>query len=118
MVKEELLEEHPEIVSKLVGTSQRATDWINQHPDEAAVIMARQLSVTGQTVLPARAAEVATKFEITPEVLLRSMGRLEYTPAVDSDTVQEVIDYMAELGYIKSSFNAKDILDLSFLEDE
>ncbi|MDY6875053.1 MAG: ABC transporter substrate-binding protein [Chloroflexota bacterium] len=116
VVKEELLEEHPEIVSKLVGTSQRATDWINQHPDEAADIVARQLSVTEQTVLPAQAAEVAAKFEIMPEVLLRSMGRLEYTTAVDPSMVQEVIDYMAELGYIKSSFEAKDILDLSFVK--
>ena len=116
VVKEELLEEHPEVVSKLVGTSQRATDWINQHPDEAADIMARQLSVTGQTVLPAKAAEVAAKFEITPEVLLRSMGRLEYTTAVDPSMVQEVIDYMAELGYIKSRFEAQDILDLSFVK--
>ena len=116
VVREELLEEHPEVLSKLVGTSQRATDWINQHPDEAAVIVARQLSVTGQTVLPAQAAEVAAKFEMTPEVLLRSMGRLEYTTAVDPSMVQEVIDYMAELGYIKSSFEAKDILDLSFVK--
>lgn len=116
VVKEELLEEHPEIVSKLVGTSQRATDWINQHPDEGATIMARQLSVTGQTVLPAEAAEVAARFEITPEVLLRSMGRLEYTTAVDPSMVQEVIDYMAELGYIKSGFKAEALLDLSFVK--
>jgi len=115
VVKEELIEEHPEIVSRLVRVSQRATDWINQHPDEAAVIMARQLSVTGQTVLPAKAAELTTKFEITPEVLLRSMDRLEYTTAIDPGTVQEVIDYMAELGYIRNSFQAEDILDLSFV---
>jgi len=28
------------------------------------------------------------------------------------------IDYIAGLGYIKSSFSAGDILDLRFLEDE
>jgi len=116
VVKEELIEEHPEIVNRLVKTSQKATDWINQHPDEAAAIMARQLSVTGQTVLPAKAADVAAKFEITPEVLLRSMGRLEYTTAVDPSMVQEMIDYMAGMGYIKNSFEAEDILDLRFLK--
>ncbi|MEA3375616.1 MAG: ABC transporter substrate-binding protein [Chloroflexota bacterium] len=115
VVKEELIDQHTEVVRRLVRTSQRATDWINQHPDEAAVIMARQLSVTGQTVLPAEAAEVAARFEITPEVLLRSMGRLEYTTAIDAKMVQEVIDYMAEIGYIRSSFRAEDILDLRFL---
>jgi NitT/TauT family transport system substrate-binding protein len=110
VVKEELIEEHPEIVSRLVRTSQRATDWINQHPDEAAAIVARQLSVTEQTVLPAEAAEVAARFEITPEILLRSMGRLEYTTEIEPRAIQEVIDYMAELGYIRSSFDAEDIL--------
>jgi NitT/TauT family transport system substrate-binding protein len=111
VVKAELLEEHPEVVSRLVRASQRATDWINQHPDEAAAITARQLSLTRPTALPAEA-----KFEITPEALLRSMSRLEYTSTVDPGTVQETIDYMAELGYINSSFEAQDILDLRFLE--
>ena len=114
VVTEELAETHPETVRSLVRTSQRATDWINQHPDEAAAIMARQLSVTGQTVFPAEAAEIASTFEITPNILLRSMARLEYTTALDPGMVQEVIDYMAELGYIRSSFKAEDILDLSF----
>lgn len=116
VVTEELIDQHPEVVRRLVRTSQRATDWINQHPDEAATIVARQLSVTRQTVLPVEAAQVAARLEITPEVLLRSMGRLEYTTAVDPGTVQDTIDYMAELGYIKSRFEAKDILDLGFLE--
>lgn len=116
VVTEELAQTHPETVRSLVRTSQRATDWINQHPDEAAVIMARQLSITGQTVFPAEEAEIAATFEITPDVLLRSMARLEYTTDLDPAMVQEVIDYMAELGYIKSSFEAEDILDLSFAE--
>jgi len=116
VVKEELIEEHPEIVNRLVRVSQRATDWINQHPDEAAVIMARQLSVTGQRVLPAGAADIASGFEITPEILRCSMGRLEYTTAIDPDTVQGVIEYMVELGYIRSGLEAEDILDLRFLK--
>ncbi len=36
VVKEELLEEHPEVVSKLVGTSQRATDWIKLQTSRAS----------------------------------------------------------------------------------
>jgi hypothetical protein len=30
--------------------------------------------------------------------------------------VQQMIDYMAELGYISASFDANEILDLSFIE--
>lgn len=61
-------------------------------------------------------ADIATKTEITPEVLLRSMNRLEYTTDIDLAVIQDAIDYVAQLGYIKSSFKAGDILDLSFIK--
>jgi len=118
VVKEDLIREHPEIVRKLVRVSQKATDWANQYPDEAAEVVARQLQATEGEVFPAEAVEVAAKLEITPEVLLRSMARLEYTTAIEPRIVQETIDYIAELGYIKEAFRAEDILDLRFLEDE
>jgi NitT/TauT family transport system substrate-binding protein len=116
VVKQSLIDEHPEAVQKLVNVTQTATDWINEHPEEAAEIVASQLQAASGKVFPAEAAEVATQLEITPQVLLRSMGRLEYTTAIDPAEIQATIDYVATLGYIKSSFNAEDILDLSFLE--
>ena len=115
VVKEELIKKHPEIVRKLVRVTQRATDWINEHPDQAATIMAKQLLLTERKILPAKAAQIAGKIEITPNVLVRSMARIEYTTDISPETVQEVIDYMAGLGYIKDCFKAEDILDLSFL---
>jgi len=115
VVKEELLREHPETVKKLVKVTQKATDWINQHPNEAADVLARQFSATGEKIFPLKAAKVATRLENSPQIFLRSMGRLEYTTTIDPDMVQQEIDHLAELGYIKSSFNAKDILDLRFL---
>jgi len=111
VVKQDLINNHPEVVKKLVTVSQKATDWVNEHPDEAAEIMARQFRVSSEP-------EVTNKLEITSEVLLRSMGRLEYTTDIDPKVVQATIDYLAGLGYIKSSFNAEDILDLTFLEGE
>ena len=116
VVKEALIKKDPDIVSRLVKVTQKATDWVNQHPNEAGAIMARQFSVTGERILPAKAAEVAAKLEITPKVLLRSMGRLEYTTSINPGTVQEVIDYIQHLGYIKKAFDAEDILDLRFLK--
>jgi NitT/TauT family transport system substrate-binding protein len=44
------------------------------------------------------------------------MNRLEYTTDIDLAVVQDAIDYVARLGYIKSSFKAGDILDLSFIK--
>ena len=118
VVKEDLINSRPEVVRKLVEVSQRATDWGNQYPEEAAEVVARRLQATGREVLPVEVADVASALEITPGVLLRSMQRLEYTTDIDPEMVQDTIDYIAKLGYIKSSFNAGDILDLRFLEDE
>jgi len=116
VVKEKLITENPETVRRLVKVTQKATDWINQHPGEAANITARQLSVTGEKILPAKVAKVAAKIEITPEVLLRSMGRLEYITSINPGKVKEMIDYIQHLGYIKKAFKAEDILDLRFLK--
>ena len=115
VVKEKLITENPETVRRLVKVTQKATDWVNQHPGEAANITARQLSVTGEKILPAKVAKVAAKIEITPEVLLRSMGRLEYITSINPGKVKEIIDYIQHLGYIKKAFKAEDILDLRFL---
>jgi len=116
VVKQDLLDNHPEVVRKLVEVSRRATDWANQNPEEAAEIMARQLQVAGGGIFPVEVAEVAANLEITPEVIYRSMARLEYTLSIDPEVVQQTIDYLAQLGYIRSSFPAEDILDLRFIE--
>jgi len=117
VIKEELIRDHPEVVKKLVKISQKAIDWINQHPQEAAEIVARQLQEAGGSLFPVEIADIATKTEITPEVLLRSMNRLKYTTDIDLAVIQDTINYVAQLGYIKNSFNAEDILDLSFMEE-
>jgi len=116
VVKDELIRDHPEAVEKLVKISQKATDWINQYPQEAAEIVARQLQEAGGSLFPVEIADMATKTEITPEVLLRSMNRLEYTTDIDLAVIQDAIDYVAQLGYIKNSFEAGDLLDLSFIK--
>ena len=116
VVKDKLIRDHPDLVRKLVKVSQKATGWINQHPQEAAEIVARQLQEAGGNLFPVEIADMATKTEITPEFLLRSMNRLEYTTDIDLAVVQDAIDYVARLGYIRSSFKAEDILDLSFIK--
>jgi NitT/TauT family transport system substrate-binding protein len=116
VVKEDLIENNPELVKKLVKVTNKATDWINAHPDEAAVVMARQLGGVGDALLPAQVAELSAQLEITPEVMLRSINRMEFTTDIDPVEVQDTIDYVTGLDYIKSSFDANDILDLSFLK--
>ena len=118
IVTDDLIRDHPEIVKKLVEVTERGTQYIHEHPEDAATIVAGELQVAGKEVLPLEIGEVVAGLEITPEAILRSLTtKMECTTAIDPVMVQEVIDYLAELGYI-DSFDAQDILDLSFLEDE
>ncbi|MDD4987087.1 MAG: ABC transporter substrate-binding protein [Dehalococcoidales bacterium] len=115
VVKQSLLDDNPDVVEKLVQVTQKATDWSNENPEEVAVIMARQLGGVGSSLQPVEVADVVAQLEITPQVLLRSMERLDYTTDIDPDVVQETIDYLVGLGYIKDSFDAMEILDLRYL---
>jgi NitT/TauT family transport system substrate-binding protein len=116
VVKQDLIENSPDVVARLVEVSQKATDWANENLEEAAEVMARQLGIAGSDIMPQALGDSSGSLEITAGALLRSMERLDYTLSIDPDMVQQMIDYMAELGYISASFDANEILDLSFIE--
>jgi NitT/TauT family transport system substrate-binding protein len=116
VVKADLLTNQPDVVKRLVKVLKKATDWINKEPADSAEIMARQLNAVGGNIFPTQMADVVAKLEITPAIVQRSMDRLDYTTGIDIVQVQATIDYMAGLGYISSSFNAAEILDLQFIK--
>ncbi len=99
IVKRELIEDDPETVRKLVLVTQRATDRINDDPDEAAAVLAEEL-------------------DTELEIIKKSMSRLNYTTQIDARSVQEMIDYMVELGYIEEGMRAEDMLDTTFLQED
>jgi len=114
---DDLIRDHPEVVRKLVKITQRGILYIHQHPEDVATIAAGELTVAGKEVLPLKIGKIAAQLEITPEIILRSLTtKMECTTAVDPKIVQEEIDYLAELGYIKEGIRAEDILDLRYLE--
>lgn len=118
IVTDDLIKDHPEIVRKLVKVTQKGIQYIHEHPEEAAAISASALSGAGKEIFPLQVGKKANKIDITPEVILRSLTKkMKCTTAIDPQIIQEEINYMAELGYIKNSFHAEDILDLSFLRD-
>ena len=98
VVKTDLIENDPETVRKLVKVTQKATSWINENPERTAVILANLL-------------------DTKPEVINKSMSRLNYTTDIDAESVQEMIDYMVKLGYIEEGLKAEGILDTRFLRD-
>ena len=114
-VKENLIRDRPELVHRLLKVCQRATRWINEHPDEASELVARRLQVTGQKVFPLDKALMASPFAITRRDMMRSMNRLFYSTAIDPRVIKNTIDYLLALGYIKKEMRAEDILDLRYL---
>jgi len=116
VVRTELMKNNPDLVRRLVKITQRATAWVNEHPDETAEIMAKQLQVAGEKIFLAKEAEITANLEITPEVISHSMDRVEYAININPRVVQDTIDYMVELGYIKERSKAADILDLTYLQ--
>ena len=114
-VKKTLIRDRPELVYRLLKVCRRATRWINEHPDEAAELVARMLQITGERVFPLDKALMASQFTITRQDMTRSMNRLLYTTAIDPKVIQNTIDYLLALGYIKKEMRAEDILDLRYL---
>jgi len=115
VVRTELIKNNPDLVIGLVKVTQKATAWINEHPDDTAEIMAKQLRVAGEEIFLAKEAKLTANSEITPEVISRSMDRVEYATNINPRIVQDMIDYMVGLGYIKEGIKAADILDLRYL---
>ncbi|MDD3580725.1 MAG: ABC transporter substrate-binding protein [Desulfobacca sp.] len=115
VVREELIQEYPEIVQKLVKVTARATQFINAHPAEAAEIVAGELQVAGKKLFPVKAIAVAAKLVITPPVILKSLTlSLTNTTEIKATDIQQAIDTCVELGYIKEAFPAEEFIDLSF----
>ncbi|MGB3460007.1 MAG: ABC transporter substrate-binding protein [Halobacteriota archaeon] len=99
VVKTDLIENDPETVRKLVWVTQKATNWLNANPDPTTIILANVL-------------------DTEPEVINRSMSRLNYTTDIDAESVQEIIDCMVRQGYIEEGLSANEILDTRFLRGE
>lgn len=116
VVKEELVKDHPDIVRKLVKITKRGIEFINKNPEEASRIVSKVLSITGEKVFPLKISRIASKLKILPEDIKRSlMFKMINTHRIDEKVIQEEIDYLYRLGYIKKKFKAKEILDLRFL---
>ena len=116
VVREELLKEHPDIVEKLVKVTERATQFINEHPEEAAKVVAGGLQIAGKKIFPVKAIGAASKLVITPSPILKSLTtRLVNTTDINPQEIQKAIDTCIELEYIKESFKAEDFIDLRFI---
>ncbi len=116
VVKQELINSSPETIKALLKVDSKTVDWINSNPEEASQILSSAMQGTIKQEKPTDSAfETAAGFDYSPEVMLRAINRINFSPAIEISGVQEVIDYLEELDYIRSSFPAEEIMDLSFL---
>ncbi len=118
IVTDAFLQAHPEAVETLVSLTKRGVSFINEHPAEAAKIVAGELNVAGKEIFPLKLSSSLQSLTVTPEVIRSSMGtRMVNTFRVDPEAVQQAIDYAARIGNIKQPFPAEEILDLRYLHE-
>lgn len=90
VVKEDLVKEHPEIVSKLVEINNYGIELINKDLGHAAEVAAEALG-------------------IDKDVSKRSISMLKFNDTLDVDEIQKYIDFMHSYGIIKK-LNASSII--------
>jgi NitT/TauT family transport system substrate-binding protein len=118
VVTENFLNTHPETVETLVALTARGIRYVNEHPEDAARIVAEELTVTGKDILPVNLAGSLDMPAVSPQVIRTSLeSKLENTLSIDPKAVQEAIDYAVSLGYIKRAFPAAEILELRYLHE-
>ncbi|NLC51580.1 MAG: ABC transporter substrate-binding protein [Firmicutes bacterium] len=113
VVTEDFYINNPEKSEELYRITDRACRFINEHPREAAAIVADKLNVLKDTLEDIDLDQIAKgqdSLSATSAVIEQSMQNLDYTTAIDSDHIQQVINYVYELGYIKQAFPAEEII--------
>ncbi|NBK99886.1 MAG: ABC transporter substrate-binding protein [Erysipelotrichia bacterium] len=109
VVSDKMLKEYPKTVTKLKQINQEAIDAINKDNDEASIIVAKNLNVY-QDRIKNETKTPEIDLSVTPQIAKGSIQNLGLTSKISEKDVQEVIDKMVEYGFIKKSFDAKEIL--------
>jgi NitT/TauT family transport system substrate-binding protein len=111
VVTDSFLAAHPEAVEKLVAITRRGVAYINEQPESAARIVAEELNATGRDIFPMGVTGGQGALAVTPGVIEKSLGgKMVNTWRIDTEAVQQAIDYAARLGYIRKAFPAEKIL--------
>ncbi len=90
VVKDNIIQNRPDVVKSLIKLNANETGFINKNPEETAKILAKYL-------------------DTKPSIIEKSMKNLCYTNKLNEEKIQLIIDKLAEWGYIKK-FNVKDII--------
>jgi NitT/TauT family transport system substrate-binding protein len=93
------IDQHPDTLRRFLVAYTEAVRFINQQPDAANVIIARETQLDKAIVVTAR-------------------RRIDYSARVDVDASLETLAWSLQLGYLKQPPNPTHLFDLRFLPQE
>lgn len=102
VVSKDFATKHPKIVEGLVRADRDVHKFMQEHPDEAAEIVFKELEQ-----------------KIPLDVVKQSLASYGYTDTFDQehiDTMQKSIDFLSSKGLLKNSFKAQDWADPSYVK--
>lgn len=114
IVKEDLINNNPELVQKLVEITERGTRLAKESPHEASKLVTSQLKISNPLGIDESiiAPQVA---QLNSEIIERSMRNLDYTCGVEPKDLEEYIVLLKSLGYIEDDIQPQELLDLRFI---
>ena len=98
VVKRDILKKDPDLVKKLIKATVKATEFIRQHPEEAAQIVANRLG-------------------ISREEALESMRWLDYQNGIDLAQIEKYVNLMVKYGVLEKPINVTDFVDVTLLNE-
>lgn len=117
IVSEKFLEQNPEAVKAFVAVIARSIDYLNNEPAESGKILAGVFSEKQDEIFPREIIDTCKQVKADEKAFENSItGGMINTIQLDVKSVQEMIDYMSELGYV-SGFKAEQIVDKRFMPD-
>ncbi|MGJ9457753.1 ABC transporter substrate-binding protein [Oceanobacillus sp. CF4.6] len=105
VTSQNLIDNNPELVQKIVDGHKQATDFIKQNPEESKTIASEKIEeITGQG--------------LSASVIDRAWERIDFTYEVDSKVLQEFADSSFELEFLKDKPDLSNLVDSSFIESK
>lgn len=99
LASQEFIDEHPDLLRKVIEAHAEITDFINEQPDKAHPMLADALKLKDVKVIE------------------RSLKRVELTTNVDPKATLPLMEMAKELGYISSVPAVDDLFDLRFVKE-
>ena len=109
VVSDKMLKTDPKTIEKIKNINRQAINEINKDNQEASIIVAKNLNIY-QERIKTQTKSPSIDLAVTPQIAKGSIENLILTDEISEKSVQEVIDKMVQYGFIKKSFDAKEIL--------